>query len=497
MFLKLINRVLEPGQSLSQRAIRGALWVFTTKIVTRGLGFIRIVILARLLSPADFGLLGIVMLAMVTLETFSQTGFEMALIQRKNQIERYLDTVWSVSVVRGVVLSLLMFLVAPLVAGFFHNPTAIVVIRVLAVTFLIKGFINIGVIYLQRELQFGKHLVLTLSGTVADIMVAIPLALIFRNVWALVFGLVAADTSRLIFSYAVHPYRPSFAFSIEMLRKLSSFGKWVVGSTVVTFFTARGDDAFVGRVLGTAALGLYQLAFELSNMVATEISYVVAKVTFPVYSRLQGSVSDLRDGYLRTFQLIMFISLPLAIGIMLLSPEFTRIFLGAKWIPIVPAVQIMALSGLARSITSTGSPLFIGAGRPRAHFAMQLMALSVIAITIYPLTVRWNIAGTAWAVTLSSLSMIPVWAKHVKKIAACNYGTYFRILSPLIVASGVMCLGILSYMGVVGSLGIPEFIFCVIVGILCYIGAIYSLEKVLGYGPLKEMKLALSLLRSQ
>ncbi len=143
---------LHRPESLSKRVVRGGIWVFALRIVNRGLGFIRTIILARLLAPHDFGLFGIALLAIATLETFSQTGFQAALVQKKKNVEPYLDTAWTISAIRGIILFLILFSSAPLIANFFDSAQATLIIKVIAVSTLLSGFRNIGIIFFKKEL---------------------------------------------------------------------------------------------------------------------------------------------------------------------------------------------------------------------------------------------------------------------------------------------------------------------------------------------------------
>ena len=192
---------MRESNSLSQKVVRGGAWVFALRIVHRIFDLIRIVVLARLLQPHDFGLLGIALLTLAILETFSQTGFGPALIQKKDSVEGYLNTAWTVSIIRGVALFIILYLIAPYAAGFFESPQAGPIIQVVGFTLLLGAFTNAGVIYFQKELQFNKQFVYELSATLADFVVAVSAALLLRSVWALVFGYLAAAVVRLIVSY--------------------------------------------------------------------------------------------------------------------------------------------------------------------------------------------------------------------------------------------------------------------------------------------------------
>ena len=267
---------------LSTRVVRGGIWVFALRMTNRGLGLVRIIVLARLLSPEDFGLFGIAILSISVLETFSNTGFKAAIIQRQENTESYLDTAWTVSVIRGIFLFLCLIFSSPYIAEFFNSSQAEMVIRVIAISTLLFGFRNIGVLFFQKELEFNKQFTYELSGTLVELTVAIILAIKLQNIWALVYGNLAANFVRLFLSYLIHPYRPRLKFDMERFRELFGFGKWVLGSGILIFLITQGDDIFVGKVLGVAALGLYQMAYTFSNLPATEICHVISQVTFPV-----------------------------------------------------------------------------------------------------------------------------------------------------------------------------------------------------------------------
>jgi O-antigen/teichoic acid export membrane protein len=163
--------------SLSERVIRSGFWVFALRFTNRGFGFVRKIVLARLLAPEDFGLLGIAFLSIYTLETFSETGFQSALVQKKTDINPYLDTAWTVCAIRGAILFGLLFLAAPFIAEFFGSPQATLIIRVIGVTILLSGFKNIGVIFFQKDLEFNKEFSYQFSGTLTNFGMSIVLAL--------------------------------------------------------------------------------------------------------------------------------------------------------------------------------------------------------------------------------------------------------------------------------------------------------------------------------
>jgi len=455
--------------------------VFSLRIVQQIFGLARLLILARILAPHDFGLMGIALLAMSTLETFSQTGFQAALIQKKENIESYLDAAWTVLILRGLLLFGILYFAAPFVASFFDTPEAKPIIQVIGLSVLFQAFTNIGVIYFQKELEFNKEFIYQFAGTLADFIVAVSAVLILRNVWALVFGMLAGNAVRCIVSYLIHPYMPRLSRDLAKAKELFGFGKWVLGSSILIFLIMQGDDIFVGKLLGATALGFYQLAYRISNLPATEITHVISRVTFPVYSKLQNDIPRLREAYLKVLQVTAFLSFPVAGLIFVLAPDFTKIFLGEKWMPMVPAMQVLVFAGLVRSIMATTGPIFQAVGKPKIETKWQIVRLFVIATIVYPLTVKWGILGTAIAVFLSAFVSTLGFGSMAIKVTKCKLKEFSKVVTLPLINGVIMVLIIILLKKYVNHVGVLEFIFFISVGILTIISITYLFDKFLNY----------------
>ncbi|MCL6557887.1 MAG: lipopolysaccharide biosynthesis protein [Firmicutes bacterium] len=450
--IRLLGRqLLTPGESLARRVVHAGFWAFALRIVERLFGFARTVVLARLLSPKDFGLFGIAMLALSALETFSQTGFEAALIQKKDDVKPYLNTAWTVQILRGLVLAGILAASAPFVAGFFGEPKAAMLLRVLALGELAKGFTNIGVVFFRKELEFHKQFIYMLTGTLADFAVAILAALLLRNAWALAYGLLAGNVVRMVVSYLVCPYHPRLQLEVNKARELHSFGRWIFASSILVFLLNHGDDVLVGKLLGTVALGLYQMAYAISNLPATEITHVVSQVTFPTYSKLQDSFLKLRRGYLQTFYSVAVVSLPLAGAIVVFARDFTLLFLGKQWLEMIPALQVLTIWGVIRSLGAMTAPLWQAVGKPYLSTVFQLAKLVLLCALIYPLTQRWGILGTAVAVTTESVLVHVVGYVAMAKTLNCRVRVLVLPLVRPTLATGVMLLAALGLSRTVGT----------------------------------------------
>jgi O-antigen/teichoic acid export membrane protein len=472
----------EMTESLSTRVVKSGLWILALRMLNRGLGFIRTIILARLLAPEDFGLLGIALLSISTLETFSKTGFDSALIQKKENVKSYLDTAWTVSALRGIVLFSILLFSAPLIASFFNSREATLIIRVIALYTLFAGLRNIGILFFQKELEFNKHFSYEFSATLVDLSVAITLAFILRNVWALVWGGLAASLARLVLSYVIQPYRPRIRIDKEGFKELFGFGKWVLTSGILVFLVTQGDDILVGKLLGVTALGLYQMAYTLSNLPATEVTHMISKVTFPAYSKFQEDRPRLKEAYLKVLKCTTFVSFPLAGGIFLFASDFIRIFLGNKWIPMVPAVQVLVLAGLVRSIAATTGPIFHATGKPRIDTIWQIVRLLVLSAFIYPLTLRWGILGTATAVFFSIFVATVGFLVEATKIIDCDINELAKIIILPLLKTAIVVSSVIVYYSYTTIINGFHLLLISVLSLSYYLLLTYFAERTLNYG---------------
>ena len=459
--------------------MRGGLWAFSLKVLSQVLGFIRTIVLARLLVPEDFGLLGIALLSLTILQTFTQTGFQVALIQKKDVNNAYLNAAWTATAMRGILLSVILFFSAPLIASFLSTANDVVlIIRAVSVLALLDGFRNIRTIFFQKNFEFRRYFTYELTASLSELSVTVAMAVIWQNIWALVCGAITASLVRLIMSYIVYPERPRIAFDKEKLSELFSYGKWAVGSGILVFLVTQGDDLFVGKFLGITALGFYQIAFRISNLPATEIAYAISQVSFPAYSRLQDDMAALGEAYLRVLHFTAFISAPLAGGIILFASDFTGLFLGQKWLPIVPIMQILALAGLIRSLSATSSNLFYAVGQPKIDTALLVIRIVVLIGIIYPLTLYYGMAGVAAAVLISLVASGFGFSIMAVKIVRCRVGDFLaRVMFSII--NTVIAMLVPYYVKNLIRVGLVEFVILAMTWLSIYLLLSYLSDRLL------------------
>lgn len=389
-------------------ALKGVSWVATFRIVTRGMSFIRTIIIARILSPSQFGIYGIAVLVLSMVEILTETGINIVLIQSKEKIEEYLDTAWVVSIFRGILIASVIFLSSFFIANFFHAPQAVPLLMLVSVVPLLRGFINPSIASFQKNLQFHKYFFYGTSQFFVESVVTIILIFIFKSPISLIWGLIAGAVYEVVISFLFVRPLPKFSFHKEKLHHIISRGKWVTLSGVFQYFFQNGDNIVVGRMLGTGALGIYEMAYKMATLPITEISNVIVKVTFPVYTKIADDKPRLRRAYLKTLLLVCLISFPLGIFFIFFSKELVLFILGPKWLSAVPVFQVLAIFGITQSIVGDTGAVFLAMKKQEYTTIITLVGIVVMAVLIIPFTYRFELIGAGLAVVVGSLAMIPV-----------------------------------------------------------------------------------------
>ena len=488
-----LRRALVPGSSedpVVERTVKSGVWAMLINVSDRGLQLGMIMVLASLLSPAAFGLMGIALLAVNALGWVTRLGIDEALIQQEDaNVDAYLNTTWSLQIARGVAVSAIAFAAAPLVGMAFSEPKVVPLVRVMSLYPAIKGLQNPGVMYFLKNLEFHRQFVYQLTTRLTHVVVAVAYGFLYRSVWALAFGFIAGAVAKVVISYLVHGYRPRPGFETDVARELLGYGKWITGSSILSFVRSQGDDGFVGWYLGASTLGLYQIAYRVSNAPATEITQTISSVTFPAYSKVQNDVSALREGFYRTVKTTTLVSWPAGVGLIAVSPTFVRAFFGEEWLPMILPMQILAVFGLLHSLTSSASPLFRAIGRPELDTKIQVLKLAVLAAVILPLTAVFDLTGTAIAVVVASAVGAPVAAV----LSVRSVDGRLRDLAGIVAYPGagslIMGAGVLALQRWLVLPPLLEFPVLVLAGVAIYGVVMLAIDRRFEYGlrPLLSM----------
>jgi len=419
--------------SLTNKVIKGSFWLFSVTVASRFLNFLKTLLLAKLLAPHDFGLIGATLLIMGIFETFTQTGTATLLVQKKGNIDEYMDTAWTINVVRGIVIFFSLFFGAPLAGIFFKNTAIIPFIRILAFSRLMIAFSSAKFVFVQREFQFRKKFIYELSANITDITLSVILAYYLRNASALVWGLFGANVVRFVLSHVFFPHFPRLKYDIKKIREFANYGRWIFWSSILFYVISNGDSIFVGKVLGLVALGFYQIAYRIASMPAFEVSRVINDVTFPAYAKLQDDSARLKQAYLKVFGVTTFLIFPLAMLIFLHIRDVVLFIMGNRWLPIVPVVQLLGIFGIARSLGTINGALFKSCGKPKYDTVSAFIKLICMAVLIYPLTIKWGIIGTALSTTLPIILSQSYSFAMTSRIVRIKPKEYFFLFLPPIV----------------------------------------------------------------
>lgn len=344
--------------------------------------------------------MGICIVVLRAVETFSTPGIATALIQRRDEFSVARDTAFTLHAVRGVLLCALLFLISPLISDFFEEPVLELMLAVLAVTFIVTGFQNINLIAHQKALDFRKIAYLEQATALLATTISITLAYMYRSVWALVFAEVLRTIIFALGSYAFLPGRPRFSINWKIARELLSYGRFIAASAIILYIATELDNLVIGKILGAEQLGYYVLAFTLANLVTTQISRLTSRVMLPAYSAIQDDIPTLRSNYLRIISLVATLVFPAAAGLLALGPDFVVAIYGEKWITVFEPLSVLLVFGVSRAFASVNGYLFQGVGKPNLDFQSAAFRLMVLAPIIGPMVYQWGIVGAAVAVTL-------------------------------------------------------------------------------------------------
>jgi O-antigen/teichoic acid export membrane protein len=388
-------------------AIRGVTWIGGYRGITRVFSVIRTVVLARILSPDQFGVYAIAVTVLSFLEIFTETGINTVLIQQKDKVEKYINTAWVVSIVRGIIISVVLFFLAPVIGNFFGSPSSIELIRFTALVPLVRGFLNPSIVRLQTELRFKQEFFIRTAIFILDSTVAVTLALLLKSPFALIYGLLSGAVLEIVFSYLLFKPKPTFEFHSEKLSFILSHGKWLTFTGMFDYLYQNSDNILVGRMLGTGPLGLYQTAYQFATMPVTEVSNILSRVTFPLLIKISDNQKRLFDAYIKTLVVTVLVVSPLSL-LFIFFPNVVITILGDKWVGITDALRVLGILGVVRSVVLSAYAPLLANKRQDAVSIISMTGAIALLIMLPILIPSFGIVGAALAaVGASFISLIP------------------------------------------------------------------------------------------
>lgn len=398
-----LNDTQSAPTASGRQIAKGAAWMLLFKMADKGLGFISTLILARLLVPADFGLVAMAMAVVAMTQLLSAFGFDTALIQRQDVQREHFDTAWTFNLIFGTCIAALLGLLAYPAASFYGDSRLVPVLLVLACSALVGGLENIGTVAFRKELDFRSEFRFLFFKRAASFIVTVALALALQNYWALVGGTLFGRVASALISYRIHPYRPRF--SLAARRDLMQFSKWILISSALHFLQSRSADFILGRTVGPHAVGIYTVAIEIATLPSTEMVAPINRAVFPAYTQLTKDAAALRARFRSVFGLICLISFPICATLFAIADPAVRLLLGDKWIEAIPVIQVFCIAGLMNSLQSNLILVVLALGHPRANTALSAGVLLVSLPSIVWASVHYGVQGAVYVQLLSSTAL--------------------------------------------------------------------------------------------
>lgn len=389
-------------------AFKGVSWMGLLRIASRAVAFLRLAVLARILTPAQFGVFGVATLVLSFLEVLTETGINVFLIQKKDQSDVYISSAWIISIIRGSVIAVILVISAPFISKFFNSPESYSVLLLIALVPFIRGFINPSIINIQKEIEFNKEFYLRLILLVVDASVAIVVAFVTRSAESMAYGLIVSAIVEVVLSFVFFKPWPKPTADLGKIKHIGGRGWWVTITGIFVYLAENLDNIAVGRMLGTEFLGIYQSAYKISTLTISEIVEVVNRVTFPVYSKISSDKERLLSAFRKVFWTSSLVALVLGVLIFVFANALVRIVLGPSWMAAVPIVQILAFYGILRAFFGNFSAVFLSLEKQNYVAFMTFVRLIALILLIVPFISLWGMEGAAFAMIVSIIAEIPV-----------------------------------------------------------------------------------------
>jgi O-antigen/teichoic acid export membrane protein len=394
------------SQSVLSKSVRGSGYNIAVSAVTIVLGFIRSVLLMRLLAPDQFGVVALALFLMTFLRPFSVFGIDSALIQRQEVRQETFSTHFVTRLALAILVLAIGLAASPFLRRVYADQVVVVdvFLVLLGLNVLVASFSTPGVI-LRREMRFGSLALLNLASSLAMTITAPLLAYLGAGLWSLVAEQAVGPIVRWIGLWVVfRPWRPSLRFNWGEARSALRFGRQVFSANILGTLLDRFDDFWTGTALGPTALGYYSRAYEMAQYPERVLATPITSVFFSTYAAVQEDKEDLSKAFFRSSSFLVRIGLLMAVVLLATAPEVTLILFGEKWLPIVPVFRLMLVYIMLDPIYVNLSYLIIGVGRPDWLSRVRLIQTALFVVTVIVFARLWSINGVAMAANLMMLS---------------------------------------------------------------------------------------------
>ncbi|MEO8288309.1 MAG: lipopolysaccharide biosynthesis protein [Chloroflexota bacterium] len=469
--------------SLGRQAAQGAIWNYAAFLVSKGLLFVATLVLARLLTPAEFGLVGMALLVITLLDILRDFGMGSALIYRQRDGKAAANMAFFLSSGIGVILFTVNLLLAPVAATFFktsgpdETASLTLLLQVLGLSLL---FSSLGSAYdalLQKEIDYRRRMVPEVGRTLVKGVLSVVLALMGWGAWSLVIGQVVGEFCATVLLWVVVPWRPSLKFERSLFRPMMGYGLQVMMAGGLGTLLGDVDYLIIGRLLGETALGLYTLAFRIPELLIRNLAQAVSTVAFPVAARLQADIAAMRDAYLTMQRYMLVILAPLGFGLYAVTPAVIHFLFPSRWDAVIPVMQILSIYMLLGGINHWPGVVYKAVGRPDMLNRLSLVKLVMLVPVLWWGATNYGIEGVAWGQLIVRVAGIIIDMWVVSGFVGVSVWANLRVIWPPMVASAIMAAAVqvLLVFGRDGS-SILSLVLATLSGSAIYVSLIWLLD---------------------
>jgi O-antigen/teichoic acid export membrane protein len=366
------------NHEIAQKTAWGFIWNFSAYFLGKLVVLITTSILARLLAKSDFGLVAVAVVAINYLSVLKDLGLGVALIQRKGDVREAANTVFTINLLIGLVLSAIIIPLAPFVAAYFRDPQVTPILRWMGISFVIHALSSVHINRLVRDLDYRRKLVPELGSALTKGVVSIGMAYLGYGVWALVFGQLAGAAVAVLLVWIILPWRPRLTIDRKVAGSFLQFGASVTAIDIITQITDNIDYVIVGRMFGLVPLSIYTLAYRLPEMLLIGNLWVMGGVVFPAFSTVQDRPNELRRGFLASIRLVELIAVPISLGLLIAAEPIVRVVFGDQWLEAIPILRVLAVYAWVYSLGYHAGGFYKAIGRPDILLRLSILTLIII-----------------------------------------------------------------------------------------------------------------------
>ncbi len=456
----------------------GSIWMVGLRWALRLLGVVNIAILARLLTPEDFGLVAMATAIVALTRVFFELGVDYALIRKADATSEHFDAAWTIRLVQCVCLSLFLLIISPHAAEYYSEPSIVDMLRVLAVGAIFQGLSNIGIVSFRKELEFGKEFRFAVVTKAVSIGTTIALAFTLRTYWALILGILTANLVECVFSYLFHTYRPRVNF--RSAGEIWSFSKWMITLQIANYFSSKFDRVLLGGAVPAAQLGHYTIGIEISQMTTSELVAPVSRALVPGMAKLQHVPKRLRAAFLKTLGATAIVTLPTGVGIILVADQLIPLVLGPQWMPAIGITKIASVYLIMSTLGSAALNICLVTGHISKVSVLSFLRAVVFIALFFPIFNAEGIYGVMYLRTALTAVYVSLLIALVANIHAISVQSIISQLWKPALSSCAMAAVVTSWQPF--SSGSLTLILTtkVLLGVLAYAATLFVLWKLYG-----------------